>query len=236
MSSLRLAAIGLAGCLLALAAVSVRAQTAGAAPFADDERLVYRLLWPSGIPLGEAIFDVSSEDDELYFEVSVEAEIPEFRFNSTFSSVASRDELCSLQFHQKIQQGKQTSEESLEFDQEAHQVKRIQGPNTTTSEIPECARDPLTFLYYLRSRAAAGEKIESSSFHYGKDIALKLDQDGVATVEVGGMPRKGQKFEVRFPARGGQRTVEVWVSTDAARTPLKFTVPTSLADFKAELE
>jgi hypothetical protein len=30
--------------------------------------------------------------------------------------------------------------------------------------------------------------------------------------------------------------VEVWFSSDAARTPLQFTVPTSLADFKAELE
>jgi len=238
--SLRLAATAcLAGCLLLALPGFARAQSPasvpGFAPF-EGERLVYRLFWPSGIPLGEAIFEVSPQGDNLRFEATLEARLPQYRFNSTFSAVAAREGLCSLQFHQKIEEGKQTSEESMEFDQTAHRVKRIQGRNSTTAAIPECARDPLTFLYYLRSRTAAGQSVDSSRIHFGKEIALQLDQDGTATVSVGGVPKQGEKFEVHFPARGGERTVEIWLSSDPSRTPFQFTVPTTLADFRAELD
>ena len=235
MNRLRLAAIGMTGCLLLVVPASVRAQSADFAPF-EGERLVYRLLWPSGIPLGEAVFEVSSDGDEVHFQVSLEARLPQYRFNSTFSAVAAREGLCSLQFHQKIEEGKQTSEESMEFDQKTHRVRRIRGRNTTTETIPECARDPLTFLYYVRSRTAAGEPVESSRIHYGKDIALKLGRREAGTVVAGGSQKQGEKLEVGFPVRDGERTVEVWFSSDSARTPILFTVPTTLADFKAELQ
>ena len=236
MNRLKLAAICMTGCLLLVLPGSARAQSADFAPFDSGERLVYRLLWPSGIPLGEAVFEVSSQGDDLHFQATIEARLPQYRFNSTFSAVAARKGLCSLQFHQKIEEGKETSEESLEFDQTAHRVRRIQGRNTTTATIPECARDPLTFLYYLRSRTAAGQSVESSRIHFGKEIALQLDQDGPGMVGVGGVQKQGEKFEVRFPARNGERTVEIWFSSDPARTPIQFTVPTTLVDFKAELE
>lgn len=236
MSHNRRKALCLAGFLLAIAPGSARGQTADFAPFEAGERLVYRLLWPSGLPLGEAVFEVSSEGEELHFRATVEARLPQYRFNSTFSSVAAREGLCSLQFHQKLEEGSQSSEESLEFDQEAHEVRRIQGRDTTTATVPECARDPLTFLYYVRSRTAAGQPVESSSVHYGRELAAQLAPGASGTVEIGGAPREGQKFEVRFPARGGERTVEIWLASDAARTPLLFTIPTMLADFKAELE
>ena len=239
-------AVFVVGCLLLALPGSARAQSADLAPaefapadfppFNGGERLVYRLLWPSGIPLGEAVFEVSRDGDDLHFEATLEARLPQYRFNSTFSAVASRKGLCSRQFHQKIEEGKQTSEESMEFDQEAHKVQRIQGRNTTSATIPECARDPLTFLYYLRSQAAAGQSVASGRIHYGKEIALQLHQDGTGTVVVGGVEKQGEKFEVRFPARNGEQTVEVWFSSDPARTPFQFTVPTTLADFKAELE
>ena len=233
MNAFRLADI--TACLVAVLPGSARAQSADFAPF-EGEQLVYRLLWPSGIPLGEAVFEVSPQGDQLHFDVSLEARLPQYRFNATFSSVAERDGLCSLQFHQKIEEGKQSSEESMEFDQKAHRVRRIRGRNTTTETIPECARDPLTFLYYLRSRAAAGQPVGSSRIHYGKEIALQLDRDGPGTVTIGGSRKQGEKLEVRFPARSGERTVEVWLSSDSARTPFLFTVPTALADFRGELE
>ena len=83
---------------------------------------------------------------------------------------------------------------------------------------------------------AAGQAVESSSVHYGRGIALQLGQGSPGTVKVGGALRQSEKFEVHFPARGRERTVEIWFASDAVRTPLQFTVPTSLADFKAELE
>ena len=232
MSHLDRAAVCLtAACLLSIVSIPARAQAADFAPFESGERLAYRLLWPSGIPHGEAVFEVSSQGDELHFQVTVEASLPQYRVTGLFSAVAARDGLCSRQFHQKIQEGSKTTEESLEFDQTAFPDR-----NTTTAAIPECARDPLTFLYYARSRMAAGQPVDWGSMHYGKQIALQLGPGESGVLSLGGTPWQGEKFLVRFPSRGGERVVEVWFSTDAARTPLQFTVPTTLADFKAELE
>ena len=236
MNNLKRVTVCMAACLLSIALGSARAQAADFAPFEGGERLVYRLLWPSGIPMGEAVFEVSSQGDELHFQATVEVRLPQYRFNSMFSAVAAREGLCSLQFHQKLEEGSRSSEESMEFDQTAHQVRHIRGRNTTTATIPKYARDPLTFLYYVRSRTAAGQAVESSSVHYGIGIALQLGQGSPGTVKVGGALRQSEKFEVHFPARGRERTVEIWFASDAVRTPLQFTVPTSLADFKAELE
>ncbi len=237
MSHLHRAAVCLvAACLLPVFAIPAQAQAADFAPFESGERLVYRLLWPSGIPHGEAVFEVSLQGDDLHFQAVVEASLPQYRFSSLFSAVAARDGLCSRRFHQKIQEGSKTTEESLEFDQAAHQVRRIQDRNTTTAAIPECARDPLTFLYYVRSRMAAGQPVDLGTITYGRQIALQLSPGESGTLSMSGTSRQGEKFVVRFPARSGERTIEVWFSTDAARIPLQFTVPTALADFIAELE
>ncbi len=226
----------MAGCLLALAPGPAPGQSADFRPFVEGERLVYRLLWPSGLPLGEAVFEVTPQGNELHFRASVEASLPQNRFNSTFSAVAAREKLCSLQFHQKLEEGSQSSEEALEFDQAAHRVRRIRGRDATTAPIPECARDPLTFLYYARSRLAAGEPVEPGSLHYGRESPAQLAPGRAGTVEVGGAPRPGEKFTLRFAARNRDRTLEIWFAPDATRIPLRFTIPTSLADFKAELE
>ena len=237
MSHLHRAAVCiLQACLLAVLAIPAQAQAADFAPFESGERLVYRLLWPSGIPHGEAIFEVSLQGDDLRFQAAVEASLPQYRFSGLFSAVATRNGLCSRQFHQKIQEGSKTTEKSLEFDQAARQVRRIQDRDSTTAVVPECARDPLTFLYYVRSRMAEGQPVDWDSMHYDRQIALRLGQGESGTLSLGGLSRQGEKFVIRFPTRGGERALEVWFSTDAARTPLQFTVPTTLADFKAELE
>jgi hypothetical protein len=233
---LRTAAFLLGLIFSAPAAQFMLAQAPPFAPFESGERLVYQLLWPSGLPLGEAVLEVSSQGADLHFQLSVEARLPQYRFSGTFSSVAKREGLCSLQFHQKIEEGRRTSEESMEFDQTTHHVQHIRSRGTTTDPIPECARDPLTFLYYVRTLAAAGKAADPGSMHYAKGVAIQLAPGGPGSVDVGGAPRKGEKLAVHFPTRRGQRTLEVWLASDAVRTPLHFTVPTSLAEFKAELE
>jgi len=227
----------LAGLLLALVPPAfATAQDPAFAPFEKGERLIYRLFWPSGLPLGEAVFDASPRGSELHLRVALEASLPQYRFNATFSSVATRDGLCSLQFHQKVEEGSQISEESMEFDQAARRVRLIRGPHTAADPAPECARDPLTFLYYARSRMAAGLPVEAESMSYGKNFAVRLATGGNATIELGGTSRRGDKLAIHFPARGQERTVEIWVASDAARTPLRFIVPTTLAVFRGELE
>ena len=119
MNNLKRVTVCMAACLLSIALGSARAQAADFAPFEGGERLVYRLLWPSGIPMGEAVFEVSSQGNELHFQATVEVRLPQYRFNSMFSAVAAREGLCSLQFHQKLEEESRSSEEFMEFDQTA---------------------------------------------------------------------------------------------------------------------
>jgi hypothetical protein len=205
-------------------------------PFESGEKLVYRLLWPSGIPLGEAVFEVSRQDKELHFDVTLDARLPQYSIRYHFSSVATQEGLCSLRYQQTMKDGPRSTEETIEFDQAAHQARRTGGRQPGASEIPACARDPLTFIYYTRSRLAAGQPAESGSVHLGRNLSVQLAASGAETVRVIGTPRPAEKLRVSIPRGNSQRTVEVWFAPDATRTPLRITVPTSLAEFRAELE
>ena len=215
---------------------SARGAAAEFRPFEEGERLVYRLLWPSGIPLGEAVFEVSRRGEELHFEVTLDARLPQYRVTHHFSSVAAREGLCSLRYQQTMKEGTRNTEETIEFDQAAHRARRTGGRQPGSVEIPECARDPLTFIYYARSRLATGQPAASGSVHLGRNLTVRLEPSGAETVSVIGTPRAAEKLRVSFPRGNSQRTVEVWFAPDATRTPLRITVPTSLAEFRAELE
>ena len=160
-------ALCLLGSLLGLAFGSGRAAAAEFRPFEEGERLIYRLLWPSGITLGEAVFQVSRQGEELHFEATLEARLPQYRVSYSFSSVATKETLCSLRYQQTLKEGTRSSEETTEFDQAAHRASRTVGRQTTSVEIPECARDPLTFLYYVRSRLAAGQPVTRVALDLG---------------------------------------------------------------------
>jgi len=205
-------------------------------PFESGERLVYRLLWPSGIPLGEAVFEVSRQDKELHFDLTLDARLPQYSVRYHFSSVATQEGLCSLRYQQTMKDGPRTAEETIEFDQAAHQAKRTGGRQPGSVEIPACARDPLTFIYYTRSRLAAGQPAESGSVHLGRNVTVQLAVSGAETVSVIGTPRATEKLQVSIPRGNSQRTLEVWFAPDAMRTPLRIAVPTTLAEFRAELE
>ena len=236
MSGFRRLALCLLGSLWWAALSPLRGAAAEFPPFEAGEKLVYRLLWPSGITLGEAVFEVSRQGEELHFEVTVEARLPQYRVSYHFSSVATKEGLCSLRYQQTMKDGPRSAEETIEFDQSAHRARRTGGRQPGSVEIPECARDPLTFFYYTRSRLAAGQPAESGSVHLGRNLTVRLDASGLETVNVLGTPRRAEKLQASFPARNSERTVEIWLAPDAARIPLRFTVPTSLAEFRAELE
>ena len=212
------------------------AQDGGFRPLQEGERLIYRILWPSGVTLGEAVFRVTPSGKQLQFQLTVEANLPQYKLTGALSSVATQDGLCSLQFHQKIGEGPRQSEESLEFDQAAHQARRSRGSQTTTEPIPECARDPLTFLYYYRSQLAAGKTAGSGTVFGKSKYELRIEPAGSETLSVGGKPRPAEKFQVTYTGSSRERKFVLWFATGGARVPLRVTLPSSLAEFSAELQ
>jgi hypothetical protein len=204
--------------------------------FASGETLRYKLFWPGGFSLGEAVLAITPSEKELRFELTVEADLPTHNIVDSFTSVATRETLCSSKFQRKSREGAKASEESVEFDQKAHQARRTRGGQTAAFPIPECARDPLTFLYYFRSQIAAGAPINSATFYVGSGYGLEIRPAGAETVRVGGRERQAEKYFVTYRGPNSEKTFELWISTDSRRELVLFRVPFPLAVFSAELQ
>lgn len=205
-------------------------------PWQPGEKLVYKLLWPSGLSLGEAVIQASATGQEIHFTVAVEAELPQHNISYSFSSTATEEELCSLRFQQKINEGSQGWEESIEFDQQNRQAKRTRGSQTNTISVPECARDPLAFLYYFRGQLAAAKPMASGTFHLGANFEVRFESAGQGTETVGGRQQPVEKFRVTYTGPNAEKTFELRVMTDSARRPVLVRVPFPLAVFTAELQ
>jgi len=207
-------------------------QVAAPAP----ESLKFRLLWPSGLALGEGVLASSMPSGQVRLTFTVEVELPTFRLSASFTSVATQTDLCSLQYHRNATEGAKVVEESIEFDQTSHQAHRTFGGETSALSIPNCARDPLVFLYYFRRQLAAGKPADVSTFFAGTGSSLEIKPAGTETVSVGGVKRNAEKFLVTYRRPRRETTFELWTAADAARTPLLIRLPSSLATFSAELE
>ncbi|MBI2817103.1 MAG: DUF3108 domain-containing protein [Acidobacteria bacterium] len=232
--------LGLAVALLigSLAAPLLRAQELPKSlpALSSGETLRFRLLWPSGIALGEAVISSTAGQNELHFEMRIEADLPVRRISGSVTASATRDGLCSLKYHRKMIEGPKTSEEKIDFDQKNHQAIRMLGGQTTTVPIAACARDPLTFLYYYRNQLAAGSTADTASFFLGSERSLEVKPAGTETVTVSGRERQAEKFLVTYHSRNSAKTFELWFSSDSRREPVLVRLPSPLAVFSAELE
>lgn len=230
--------LGLAWALLCFLP-GVRAASAAPAfrPLISGEKLTYRLLWPSGVSLGEAFLEASPAGAETHFQMTVEINLPQYPLRHTSSSVAAGEGLCSLRFRQETAGGgKKWAEESIEFDQAAHQAHWTRNGQTTTASIAECAQDPLTFIYFFRSRLAEGKPLDLQTLYRGGNFNVNVKKAGIETVAVRGQPRQTEKFVVTYPGPDQEMTFELWIATDAERLPVRLRVPSPLAVFTAELE
>lgn len=210
--------------------------TTPARAFPEEESLTYRFLWPSGVTLGEAVLRASFSGEELHLQLTVEADLPQYNISHSSSSVATREGICSLRFQTETSAGPKTSAESIEFDQSAHLARRTLENQTTSASIPECARDPLAFLYYFRSQLAAGTTLDSGTFHFGSNYSVQIKAEGPETVEAGGRQWSSRKYVVTYRGPNSGKTFELWISTEPSRKPVRVRVSYPLAVFSAEIE
>ena len=210
---------------------------AQAQDFSNGEVLRLRLLWPSSMGLGEAVLTATPVNpNQMRFEATVDVDLPVRRISASLTSLATRDELCSLRFERKGMEGTRTSEELLEFDQEAHLASRTSGGVTTSIPIASCARDPLAFVYYFRRQLAAGKAVSTSTFYAGSGVSLEIKAAGPETVSAGGRQRPAEKYLVTYRGPRSGKTFELWVSTEPHREPVRVRIPFPLAIFSAELQ
>lgn len=209
---------------------------ASAPSWMSDERLVYKLLWPSGVSMGEATFQASVTEAEARFELSVEADLPHRRLSYSFSSVATPEGLCSLQFHERAKEGARSWEQSIEFDQQNRQALTTRDGQTSIATVPECARDPLAFFYYFRRELASGSAPRVGAFHLGSNFDLKIETAGRETIPVRGKDQSAEKYVVSYSGPAGAKSFEILFGADPARQPVLIRAPFPLAIFSARLQ
>jgi hypothetical protein len=225
--------------LLALLAAALVA-SAQPLPFRDGEVLRYNVNWPSGLTLGEVQFTAKSAPGLAWnFEMVLEAALPAFPVEDRYRSQATSS-LCSERFEKRFRHGKRKTDEDVFFDQMAHTVTRTtlpDGPKVGRSEqpAPDCARDALSFLYFVRRELSAGRIPSPQTIFYGAPYQIRFESGGVKPVEIGGARQDADRLVAFVKGPASQISFELFFARDAARTLLLARVPFAVGSFALEL-
>jgi hypothetical protein len=206
------------------------------------ESLHYTINWPSGLNLGEATLRSDRSHDDANsagpweFELDVDASVPGFAVRDHYRSTASAD-FCSVQLEKDVAHGSRKSAERVTFDQGKRQVTRetLPGGGKTQISVPACARDPLSFLQFVRRELAQGRLAPRQPLVFGAIYEVRLEYAGTRQVPVGSDRIEADLIQTTFKGPASQLTFELYFSRDAARKPLFAKLPLPLGAFTVEL-
>ena len=207
-----------------------------AAPWVDGEELLYEVTWPSGLSLGEARFHARATPSGWAFESSITASLPTMEIQDEYRSTADSG-LCSFNFQKNIVHGTKKTKEAVSYDQKAHKALRstLGGGGESEFTIPPCARDGLTFLYYLRRELGSGSVPSPEDINFGAQYEVVVSYTQSLVVEVGGEGRRADRILVDVTGPAARHSIEMFVAQDAARTPLMVRAAFDLKTFLLKL-
>ena len=209
-------------------------------PF-TDETLHYTVSWPTGLSLGEAKMTAThgkSTDGgagEWTFEMTLDAAVPGFTVADRYRATASA-ELCSVTLEKEFAHGSRQSHERTSFDQHARSARRETiGGGKSDIDIPSCAHDALTFLYYARRELGQGHVPPYETVLFGAPYVVRFEYTGPQWVGTGSKKSEADRISATLKGQSSEVTFEMLFARDAARTPLVVRVPLSLGTFSMEL-
>ena len=217
--------------LLALSCVASAAQPLTGFPF-QDETLRFQIKWPTGVSLGEGRMQARRiEGGRWQFDLTLDASIPGVTVTDKYRSVATA-ELCSVEFERNSVHGPRKSRETATFAQDKNSVRRSTGGGGSSEfNMPACARDALTFLYFTRWEMGQGRVPPAGKIVFGGPYDIRL-------VYTGEQSEKGSVADrLGATVRGPSSNVdfELLFARDAARTPVLIRAPLALGTFSLEL-
>jgi len=213
-----------------------RAREPAKIPF-SDESLHYSINWPSGLSVGEAQMQASRSQARWSFAFSVDAAFPGASAMDSYHSLAAGD-FCSAEFTKQSTHGKRKAFEKTVFDSRNGTATRetLDGGGSSRMEVSNCARDALTFLFYLRHELADGRLPRPQTVYFGAPYQVRLEFGGEQTVRVNDQPAVAERVMAAVKGPSSDATIEMFFATDAARTPLLVRVPLAAGRFSLELE
>jgi len=202
------------------------------APAAVSETLHYAVNWPSGLSLGEATLS-ATRGTKLEFSFALDASMPGFAVAERASSKATSG-FCSTELEKSYTRGKRTSKETSTFEELS--VKRsTKDGGSSTAPAPQCAKDALVFLHFLRKELAAGRLPQQQKVFYGAAYDTRVQFLGMERVQIGGEAIEAERIQLSIKGPSSENTAEILFAKDPVRTPLVFRVPFALGRFSMEL-
>jgi len=211
------------------------------APSFDNEQLRYSINWPSGLSLGEAQLNATSSKSpdgsaaRFHFTFDVDAGVPGFSVTDRYRSQAA-DNFCSTELLRTTKHGSKKIDEKMTFDPHKGTVTRgaVGGEATEISASP-CARDALTFLYYVRRELSQGRVPPTQAVFLGSQYEIHVEFGGTQTIRVADKPVEADRVTATANGPAANIGFEVYFLKNAARTPALVRVPLELGTFSMEL-
>jgi hypothetical protein len=226
--------------LLLCGAFSFMASSATAPRF-DSENLSYSINWPSGLSLGESHLTASRAKaaadgaGNLHLEFGVDAAVPGFQAQDRYRAEASGG-FCSTEFDRKAQHGKKTTEEKTTFDASNETATReTNGGGKTELSVSNCAKDALTYLYYVRNELSQGRLPATQTVYFGAPYEVRLEFAGTQSIRIGDSNVDADRLTASAKGPASEINFEIFFLKDAARTPALVRVPLALGTFSMEL-
>jgi hypothetical protein len=221
------------------AAAPAKATPAPPAPAAPksikSESLKYELNWPSGLSLGQAILSAAPSDSLLSFGFQMDASVPGFSLSESVDSRAT-PEYCSSLLYKRGTRGSRKVDERTEFDRAKMTATRAtEGGGKTELSTSPCAKDALTFVYFLRRELAAGRLPQQQKVYYGGAYAVSVKFVGTERVVIGNEASEAERITATIKGPAAQMTADMFFAKDATRTPLLVRVPLKVGQFSLEL-
>jgi len=205
-----------------------------AVPFANED-LRYSVNGPSGLSLGEGQMIVRRTGDRWSFAFSLDAAVPGFVVSDMYQSTATGD-FCSMDFVKSFAHGKKKANEKVVFDARKRTVTRTTlgaDGGTSQSSTAACARDALTFLYYLRRELSQGRTPPPGTVFFGAPYQVRFEFGGAQKLGARGVEADRVHASVKGPA--SEISFDIFFAHDAARTPLQVRVPFPVGTLTMEL-
>jgi len=227
--------------LLALFAWCARGPAEIPVPF-GDETLRYSVSWPSGLSLGEGemrakrVKGPDGSVERWEFELTLDAAVPGFRVVDKYRSVAMPD-LCSVEFEKESTHGKRKARERTTFEPEKGTATRQTMGGGGKSEIPisTCAKDALTFLYYVRSELSRGRVAPPQTILFGAPYNIRLEYGGRQILQLQESKVETDRIVASVKSKASDVTFEIFFALDAARRPVMIRAPLPLGTFSMQL-
>jgi hypothetical protein len=206
-------------------------------PF-QDESLRYSIKWPSGLSLGDVTFTAHKGGPGWNFAMAIDAGVPGFSISDRYRSSATV-QLCSTELQRDISHGGLKTSERITFDQASRRGHREtvfpDGGGKSDFDLPACARDALTFLYFAREELGQGRVAPAQQVFLGGAYSVTLRYTGEATVRLEDKPSVADRVLVSVKGPKADISVEAYFARDAARTPLVVKVPLGIGTLSMEL-